>query len=204
MLKSRKEKTPEQLLWGGSSSLCAEIVRMALEHLDWPADDPRWFWMLWRPLPGHQDFNAQQQADSCECFKLILARCGPHHTAGDYGQTMESGWTVPARSICGSELPQCRAAIYRSFPYAERSDLAERSNSAISGRRLFSAQARGVAHGSASASTGSAPRARNSLTISTRPHRHAHSSSVLLRRSSRTSKRAPASSKMVASWTPTP
>ena len=78
----------EQLLWGGASSLCAEIVRMALEHVDWPPDDPRWFWMLWRPVPGHQDYNAQQQADSCECFKLILARCGPHHRATDHGQTM--------------------------------------------------------------------------------------------------------------------
>jgi len=78
----------EQLLWGGASSLCAEIVRMALEHVDWTPDDPRWFWMLWRPVPGHEDYNAQQQAECCECFKLILARCGPHHRASDYGQTM--------------------------------------------------------------------------------------------------------------------
>ena len=78
----------EQLLWGGASSLCAEIVRMALEHVDWPPDDPRWFWMLWRPVPGHEDYNVQQQAECCECFKLILARCGPHHRATDYGQTM--------------------------------------------------------------------------------------------------------------------
>src|SRR6185369_10876506 len=78
----------EQLLWGGASSLCAEIVRMALEHVDWPREDPRWFWMLWRPVPGHEDYDAQQQADCCECFKLILARCGPHHRADDYGQTM--------------------------------------------------------------------------------------------------------------------
>jgi len=34
----------EQLLWGGASALCAEIVRMALEHVDWPPEDPRWFW----------------------------------------------------------------------------------------------------------------------------------------------------------------
>jgi ankyrin repeat protein len=78
----------EQLLWGGASALCAEIVRMALEHVDWPPDDPRWFWMLWRPLPGHQDLTAQQQPECCECFRLILARCGPHHRASDYGQTM--------------------------------------------------------------------------------------------------------------------
>ena len=78
----------EQLLWGGASALSAEIVRMALEHVDWPPDDPRWFWMLWRPVPGHEDYNAQQQAECCECFRLILARCGPHHRAADYGQTM--------------------------------------------------------------------------------------------------------------------
>jgi ankyrin repeat protein len=78
----------EQLLWGGASSLCVEIVRMGLDHVDWPADDPRWFWTLWRPLPGHEDYDAQQQADSCECFRAILSRCGPHHRAADYGQTM--------------------------------------------------------------------------------------------------------------------
>jgi ankyrin repeat protein len=78
----------EQLIWGGASALSAEIVRMALEHVDWPPDDPRWFWMLWRPVPGHEDYNSQQQAECCECFKLILARCGPHHRASDYGQTL--------------------------------------------------------------------------------------------------------------------
>jgi ankyrin repeat protein len=78
----------EQLLWGGASSLCAEIVRMALPHIDWPADDPRWFWMLWRPVPGHEDYDAKQQAECCECVQLILARCGPHHRAAVSGQTM--------------------------------------------------------------------------------------------------------------------
>jgi ankyrin repeat protein len=78
----------EQLLWGGASALSAEIVRMALAHVDWPSDDPRWFWMLWRPVPGHEDYDAQQQAECCECIRLILARCGPHHRAPTYGQTM--------------------------------------------------------------------------------------------------------------------
>ena len=61
---------------------------MALEHVDWTPDDPRWFWMLWRPLPGHEELNEQEQVDCCETFKLILARCGPNHRASDYGQTM--------------------------------------------------------------------------------------------------------------------
>jgi ankyrin repeat protein len=78
----------EQLLWGGGSSACAEIVRMALEHIDWHRDDPRWFWMLWRPLPGHDDLNARQQADCIASFRLILDRCGPDHRAAEHGQTM--------------------------------------------------------------------------------------------------------------------
>jgi len=78
----------EQLLWGGASSLCAEIVRMALEKIDWAPDDPRWFWMLWRVVPGESDYDEQQQAECCETMKLILARCGPHHRAEGQGQTM--------------------------------------------------------------------------------------------------------------------
>ena len=78
----------EQLLWGGASSLSADIVRMALEQVDWAPDDLRWFWILWRPVPGHEDYTPQQQHDASECFKLILARCGPHHRARDSGQTM--------------------------------------------------------------------------------------------------------------------
>ncbi|SPF44237.1 hypothetical protein SBA4_3200018 [Candidatus Sulfopaludibacter sp. SbA4] len=38
--------------------------------------------------PDVKTTTLSQQADCCECFKLILARCGPHHRASDYGQTM--------------------------------------------------------------------------------------------------------------------
>ena len=39
-------------------------------------------------MPGHEDYDSQQQAECCECFTLIVARCGPRHRASDYGQTM--------------------------------------------------------------------------------------------------------------------
>jgi hypothetical protein len=77
----------EQLLWGGASSRTAEIVRMALDHVDWPPEDSRWFWILWRPLPGFEELTPKEQNDCCECFKLILARSGPNHRP-DHGQTM--------------------------------------------------------------------------------------------------------------------
>src|SRR5215471_4326370 len=78
----------EQILWSGASGRSAEIVRMALERIDWPRDDPRWFWMLWRPLPGHQDLTEAEQADSRATFRLILERCDPNLRAAESGQTM--------------------------------------------------------------------------------------------------------------------
>jgi ankyrin repeat protein len=82
------EKVAEQILWGGASSRSAEIVSMALERIDWPRDDPRWFWMLWRPLPGHRDLDEVEQADSAATFRLILDRCDPNLRAPESGQTM--------------------------------------------------------------------------------------------------------------------
>jgi hypothetical protein len=74
----------EQLLRGGASAVCIDIVRIALERIDWAADDPRWFWMLFRPMHN----NPHKTAECCECFRLILARCGPHHRDADYMQSM--------------------------------------------------------------------------------------------------------------------
>jgi ankyrin repeat protein len=75
----------EQLLYFAASSASVEIVRMALDHIDWPRDDARWFWMLFRPVDY---FNPQQKAECIECFKLILARCGPDLRAAGHGQSM--------------------------------------------------------------------------------------------------------------------
>jgi ankyrin repeat protein len=82
------EKVAEQILWSGASGRSVEIVRMALGRIDWPRDDPRWFWMLWRPLPGHKDLNDAEQADCRESFRLILERCDPNLRASESGQTM--------------------------------------------------------------------------------------------------------------------
>ena len=82
------ETVAEQILWSGASGRSAEIVRMALEGIDWPRDDPRWFWMLWRPLPGHRDLNEAEQVDSQATFRLILDRCDPNLRAPESGQTM--------------------------------------------------------------------------------------------------------------------
>jgi hypothetical protein len=82
------ETVEEQILWSGASGRSAEIVRMALERIDWPREDPLWFWMLWRPLPGHQDLSEAEQEDCRASFRLILERCDPSLRAAESGQTM--------------------------------------------------------------------------------------------------------------------
>ncbi len=75
----------EQLLYYAASSASVEIVRMALDHINWPPDDPRWFWMLFRPVDY---YNPHQKVECLECFQLMLARCGPHLRAAEHGQSM--------------------------------------------------------------------------------------------------------------------
>jgi len=87
----------EQLLWGGASSLCDDIVRMALERVDWPADDPRWLGMLRRPT-----WNNAHRPECCDTFRLILARTGPHHRDPDYGQTILH---EVAKEDCSTAVP---------------------------------------------------------------------------------------------------
>ena len=82
------EAAAEQILWSGASGRSAGIVRLALARIDWPRDDARWFWMLWRPLPGHEDLTGDEQADSAATFRLILERCDPNLRAPESGQTM--------------------------------------------------------------------------------------------------------------------
>ncbi len=63
----------EQLLWGGACGGDAEIVRMALERIDRPKDDPWWFHIMEQPIRMWSDGGAQ-----LDCSKLILERCDPN------------------------------------------------------------------------------------------------------------------------------
>ena len=75
----------EQLLWGAADGGHPEIVRLALERIDWPRDDSRWYRMLWRPLPGHKarpDFPRY-----LECLRLMLER-GDANAPASFGRTL--------------------------------------------------------------------------------------------------------------------
>jgi ankyrin repeat protein len=41
-----------ELVWSAADHGCAEIVELALAHLKWAGDDPRWHWVLIQPIRG--------------------------------------------------------------------------------------------------------------------------------------------------------
>jgi hypothetical protein len=79
----------EELLRFGASGGDPEIVRMALERIDWPREDLRWFRCLTEPLSfwhhipwlyaGNREF---ERGTYFECFRRILERCDPNLIAG--------------------------------------------------------------------------------------------------------------------------
>jgi ankyrin repeat protein len=83
----------EDLLDFAASGGDPEIVRMALERIDWPRDNPRWFPFLVRPLDFWNHipwlYAANPELDRgtyIECFRQILGRCGPNPIGG-FGRT---------------------------------------------------------------------------------------------------------------------
>jgi ankyrin repeat protein len=74
-----------ELLEFGASGGDPEIVRMALERIDWPRDDRRWFWNLgsplsfWNHIPWLYAGNPElDRGTYIICFRLILERCDPN------------------------------------------------------------------------------------------------------------------------------
>jgi ankyrin repeat protein len=84
----------EDLLDFAASGGDPEIVRMALERIDWPRSDKRWFWFLARPLdfwnhiPWLYAGNPElDRGTYIACFRLILGRCDPN-VIGGFGRTV--------------------------------------------------------------------------------------------------------------------
>ncbi len=84
----------EDLLDFAASGGDPEIVRMALERIDWPREDPRWFRFLARPLdfwnhiPWLYAGNPElDRGTYLVCFRLVLERCDPN-VIGRFGRTV--------------------------------------------------------------------------------------------------------------------
>jgi len=84
----------EDLLDFAASGGDPEIVRMALERIDWPRHDPRWFWFLARPLdfwnhiPWLYAGNPElDRGTYLACFRRVLERCDPN-VIGGFGRAV--------------------------------------------------------------------------------------------------------------------
>ncbi|MDE3196085.1 MAG: hypothetical protein KGN84_07070 [Acidobacteriota bacterium] len=88
------QASPEEVLRFGASGGDPGIVRMALERIEWPRDDPRWFGCateplyFWHHIPwlyaGNREF---ERSTYIECFRLILPRCDVNRT-GSFSRTL--------------------------------------------------------------------------------------------------------------------
>jgi hypothetical protein len=97
------ETLAEQLLWGSACGGDPEIVRMALEGVDWPRDDPRWFTALEQPLRIWRHGSASREWDRSAyltCFGLVLERCDPN-LRGREPDKQQFGLTM-LHSVAGS------------------------------------------------------------------------------------------------------
>ena len=72
------------LLVSGADGGRPEIVRLALEHLDWAPGDERWHWNLMRPLGAHDESDRGRYLT---CFRLMVERAGANAPA-PYGRSI--------------------------------------------------------------------------------------------------------------------
>jgi hypothetical protein len=93
-------------------------VRMALERIDWPRDDERWFRSLaeplsfWHHIPwlyaGNHDLD---RGTYLPCFRLILERCDPN-VMGGFGRTVLHEVAAMGDHVTGEEAgPFARALL---------------------------------------------------------------------------------------------
>jgi hypothetical protein len=67
------ESLPYAVLEAATDGGHVDLVRMALDHLDWPPGDPRWQGMLMRSLGWH---DASDRERYVTCFRMIIDRSG--------------------------------------------------------------------------------------------------------------------------------
>jgi ankyrin repeat protein len=87
-------KVAEQLLASAARGGDPEILQMAIERIDWPNGDPRWYGALKGPLEfwnhwiGPWCHHEWDRSTYLTCFKTILERCGPPNRQHRFGVTL--------------------------------------------------------------------------------------------------------------------
>ncbi|MFN7995801.1 MAG: ankyrin repeat domain-containing protein [Bryobacteraceae bacterium] len=90
-----REELASDLAWSAADSGCAAIVELALQRLNWPADDERWHWVLIQPIRGAGD-DSNDNGGHFASMEVLLRRIHPN--VSRYGQTVlhfAAGWHGP-------------------------------------------------------------------------------------------------------------
>jgi ankyrin repeat protein len=74
--------TAATLLSSGAGGGAQEIVRLALDHIDWPRGDRGWHWSLWQSLFA----GGEEWQRGLACLRLLLERADPN--VATFGRTV--------------------------------------------------------------------------------------------------------------------
>jgi hypothetical protein len=96
LLVSPDEQTTCELAWSAADHGCPEILEMALPHLAWPGNDPRWEWVMMQPIRGAGADSARNGGHFKSMEVLLRHGIDPnvsrgnrsllHYTAARHGQ----------------------------------------------------------------------------------------------------------------------
>lgn len=74
-----------ELVWSAADHGCAAIVELALPHLKWPRNDPRWHWVLIQPIRGAGGNSAENEGHFRSMAALLQDEIDPN--VQRFGQT---------------------------------------------------------------------------------------------------------------------
>ena len=85
LAETPNEELAKQLAWSAADHGCPEIVELALPHLDWPAHDSRWHWVLIQPIRGAGADSSRNEGHFRSMAALL--RHGVDPNVSRFGQT---------------------------------------------------------------------------------------------------------------------
>jgi ankyrin repeat protein len=109
LAQSPSEEVVSELAWAAADHGCPEIVAMALPHLDWLPEDPRWHWILMQPIRGAGEDSIQNEGHFRSLEVLLLhgvdANVGRRHeTVLHFTAGRHSGLSGADRARFGAML----------------------------------------------------------------------------------------------------
>ncbi len=79
------EGLASELAWSAADHGCPAIVQLALPHLKWPGNDPRWHWVLIQPIRGAGNDSSENEGHFGSMD--LLLRHGVDPNVSRFGQT---------------------------------------------------------------------------------------------------------------------